>query len=442
MSIEQSVLARQILIEKSNPTEIDQIVNSKGRKELYEYCSIILTKAIYEQSLNIEQNIFDYTISVFCDEILGFGIIQEIMDDDEITDIFINGPERVFVEKKGKISLTPLRYVNDQHLIDFAQRLVAKVGRRIDEVQPLVDSRLPDGSRINVVIPPIAIDGASISIRKFSKSRITFKEMIEYGSMSANMANFLVMAAMARLNIIISGGTGSGKTTLLNALSQFISPGERIVTIEDAAELKLQQEHVVRLETRPPSLEGTNEITIRRLLINSLRMRPDRIIIGECRGNEAFEMLQAMNTGHDGSMSTVHANSPKEAISRLENMALTAEVGLPALSVRKNIVSAVDLIIQITRCNDGVRRILSITEVIGMEGEIPVLHEIFKWEHKQATHHSGVSYIDAHLNQQSAMNSYYAYGINVDSQVSEKIINAGYREELLQAVAKTDSLII
>ncbi|ECC2365789.1 CpaF family protein, partial [Salmonella enterica] len=302
---------------------------------------------------------------IMADEISGEGPLRPLLEDESVTDILVNGPENIYIERYGKLERSPYRFINNEQLTDIAKRMVQRVGRRLDESSPLVDARLKDGSRLNVVIPPVALDGTSVSIRKFSKSRLDFNRLIESGAMNTAIANFLIIAARCRVSIIISGGTGSGKTTLLNALSQYIADDERIVTLEDAAELRLMQPHVLRMETRLAGIENTGRVTMRDLLVNSLRMRPDRIIVGECRGEEAFEMLQAMNTGHDGSMSTLHANSPRDAISRLENMVMMAGMNMPVESIRRNIASAINIIIQVSRLNDGTRKIMNISEVMG-----------------------------------------------------------------------------
>ena len=313
-------------------------------------------------------------------DMLGLGPLEPLIADETVSDIMVNGPKQVYVERRGKLELTDVIFRDNAHLMNICTKIVTRIGRRIDESRPLVDARLPDGSRVNIIIPPLAIDGASVSIRKFSKKSITLDIMAANLSMSPAMATMLKIAARCRLNILISGGTGSGKTTLLNALSRMIDSTERTVTIEDAAELQLQQPHVVRLETRPPNLEGTGEITMRDLLSNALRMRPDRIIIGECRGEEAFDMLQAMNTGHDGSMSTIHANNPREALTRLENMIGMAGINLPSRAMRTQIASAVHLICQVQRMRDGGRRVSHITEVVGMEGEIITTQDLFTFQ--------------------------------------------------------------
>ncbi|MBW8271255.1 CpaF family protein [Caldovatus sp. SYSU G05006] len=315
------------------------------------------------------------------DDMLGLGPLAPLLEDESITDIMVNGPYRVFVEQGGKVSLHPARFRDAGHLAAIAQRIAAAVGRRIDESSPMVDARLADGSRVNIVFPPLALQGPCLSIRKFARRKLDFVQMVRNGSLSPALARVLEIAARARLNIIVSGGTGSGKTTMLNALSRLIDPSERIVTVEDAAELQLQQPHVVSLETRPPNLEGRGEVTQRDLVKNALRMRPDRIILGECRGAEAFDMLQAMNTGHDGSMSTIHANSTRDAVTRIENMVLMGQTSLPARAIRHQIVSAVDLIVQVERMRDGVRRVTQLAEVVGLEGDAVILHDIFQWEY-------------------------------------------------------------
>jgi pilus assembly protein CpaF len=313
-------------------------------------------------------------------DMLGLGPLQLLLDDESVTDIMVNGPDRVFIERGGKVSLSDVRFRDAAHVGNICQRIASAMGRRVDESSPMCDARLADGSRVNIVFTPLALDGPYISIRKFAKRRLTFERMVAGGSCSEQLARILEIAGRARLNIIISGGTGSGKTTLMNAISKTIDVGERIVTIEDAAELQLQQPHVVRLETRPPSLEGKGEVTQRDLVRNALRMRPDRVIVGEVRSAEAFDMLQAMNTGHDGSMSTVHANTTRDAISRIENMVQMGNMGLPLRAIRTQIVGAVDLIVQVERQRDGKRRVTQVTDVLGMEGEMVTLNDIFHLE--------------------------------------------------------------
>ncbi len=352
------------------------------REELARQLQELVAEIVAERRLGLSSRDQQELCIRLVDDMVGLGPLEPLLRDETVTDIMVNGPEAVYVERRGKLELTDVRFRDDRHLFNIAQRIVTRVGRRVDETSPICDARLPDGSRVNIVIPPLALDGCAISIRKFAKHRITLDQMVRQGNISAPLARLLEIAAACRLNIIISGGTGSGKTTLLNALSQLIDPGERIITIEDAAELRLQQPHVVRLETRPPNLEGEGEVTMRDLVRNALRMRPDRIICGEVRGAEAFDMLQAMNTGHDGSMCTLHANSPREAIVRLENMVTMATANLPTRAIRTQIVGAVNLIIQVARMRDGIRRVTQVTEVVGMEGEVVTLQDLFVYEYQ------------------------------------------------------------
>jgi pilus assembly protein CpaF len=313
-------------------------------------------------------------------EILGLGPIQPLMDDSEISEILVNGPRQVYIERRGKLELTNVQFQDDNHVMRIIERIISPLGRRIDESSPMVDARTKNGSRVNAIIPPLALNGPTISIRKFSKDPFKIEDYIRFGTVTPEMATFLKACVQVRLNIVVSGGTGSGKTTCLNILSDFIPPDERIVTIENAAELQLRQDHVVTLESKPANIEGKGEITINDLVINALRMRPDRIVVGECRGKEALAMLQAMNTGHDGSMTTLHANTARDAVSRLETMVLMAGFDLPAKAIREQIAAAVDLIIQLERMKDGTRKVVSITEVQGMEGDVVVLQDVFKFE--------------------------------------------------------------
>ena len=340
----------------------------------------MISKIIDKEHKNISRGERNILIKEVLDEALGLGALEELLANDNVSEIMVNGHDQIFVENKGKLSLSKVTFTSNFYLKKVIERIVTPLGRRIDETSPYVDARLRDGSRVNAVIEPIAIDGPSITIRKFSKKPFTIKNYLEYKSITEPMINFLKICVENGMNVLISGGTGSGKTTLLNSLSGFIPATERIVTIEDAAELQLKQEHVVRLETRPPNLEGTGAVSIRDLVKNSLRMRPDRIIVGECRGGEALDMLQAMNTGHDGSMTTVHANNPTEAIGRVETLCLMAGMDLPAAAIRKQIASAVHLIVQISRLSDGSRKVKSITEVVGMSGENVTLTEIFRFK--------------------------------------------------------------
>ena len=314
--------------------------------------------------------------SIF-DEMVGLGPIEPLLKDETISDILINGPHQVYVERRGELELTPVRFRDNDHLLRIVNRIVAGVGRRIDESQPMVDARLADGSRVNAAIAPVAIDGAAVSIRKFSKKPLTLERLVEVGAMPQGVADFLYGAVRARVSTVISGGTGSGKTTLLNALSAAISEGERLITIEDAAELQLQQPHVVRMETRPPNIEGKGEIRQRELVKNALRMRPDRVILGEVRSEEAFDMLQAMNTGHEGSMATIHSNNPREAVGRLEQMVAMGGLSISPEAVRAQIASAVGLIVQVMRLPDGKRKLTYVTEIVGMEGNVVQMQDIF-----------------------------------------------------------------
>jgi pilus assembly protein CpaF len=313
-------------------------------------------------------------------EILGLGPLQNLLEDDTITEVMVNGPKNIYIERAGKIHRVPMSFESDEHVLRIIDRIVAPLGRRIDESSPYVDARLPDGSRVNAVIPPISLIGPTITIRKFAKNPFTLEQMINMGTVTPEALNFLKASVEARLNIIISGGTGSGKTTFLNVLSQFIPSDERIITIENAAELQLRQEHVVTLESRPPNIEGQGEITIRQLVINSLRMRPDRIIVGEIRDEAALDMLQAMNTGHDGSLTTCHSNSPRDTLTRVETMTLMAGMELPSRAIREHIASAIDLVVHQARMRDGSRKIVNITEVSGMEGDVITMTDVFSFD--------------------------------------------------------------
>jgi pilus assembly protein CpaF len=336
---------------------------------------------VYVQTkVNLPEDIRKQIFDNILDELTGFGPIQPLLEDPDVSEVMVNGPKKIYIEKGGQLTKSPITFDDDDHVLRIIDRIILPLGRRVDADSPTVDARLPDGSRVNAVIRPVSIDGPCITIRKFRKDKLSVQQLVDYGSLTNHMAEFIRACVIARLNIVISGGTGSGKTTLLNVLSSFIPENERIVTIEDAAELQLQQDHILRMETKVASVDGTGAVTIRDLVRNSLRMRPDRIVVGECRGGEALDMLQAMNTGHDGSLTTLHANTPRDALSRLETMVLMSGMDLPLKVVRQQISSAVDLIIQQTRLKDGSRKVTAITEVVGMEGEIVVLTDIFKFE--------------------------------------------------------------
>lgn len=311
------------------------------------------------------------------DDMLGYGPLEILLAEDGIADIMINGPDTVYVERKGKIQKTDIKFRDNQHLVTICQRIVGAIGRRVDESSPICDARLPDGSRVNAIIPPLAVDGACMTIRKFAKDKLTLEKLLEFGAMTPSCAKLIMAIGRCRTNVLVSGGTGSGKTTMLNCLTRYIEAGERIITCEDACELQLQQPHVVRLETRPANLEGVGEVTMRDLIKNCLRMRPERIIVGEVRGPEAFDLLQAMNTGHDGSMGTVHANNPREALSRMENMIAMGNLNIPQSAVREQIASAVNVIIQVQRLRDGSRKVTHVTEITGMEGEVVTMQDLF-----------------------------------------------------------------
>jgi len=339
-----------------------------------------LDEAYVQTKVSLPEDLRKQIFHDILDELTGFGPIQPLLEDEDISEVMVNGPKKVFIEKKGKLTKSPVTFDDDDHVLRVIDRIILPLGRRVDADTPTVDARLPDGSRVNAVVRPVSIDGPSITIRKFKKDKLSIQQLIDFGSLTSQMAEFIRACVLAHLNIVISGGTGSGKTTLLNVLSGFIPEEERIITIEDAAELQLQQDHVLRMETKVANTDGRGAVSIRDLVRNSLRMRPDRIVVGECRGGEALDMLQAMNTGHDGSLTTLHANSPRDAISRMETMVLMAGMDLPLKVVRQQISSAVDLIIQQSRLKDGSRKVTAITEVVGMEGDIVVLTDIFKFE--------------------------------------------------------------
>jgi pilus assembly protein CpaF len=358
---------------------------SLPRNELVRQLEGMVSELLAEHRLQLNRPEQSDLVYQVVNDMLGLGPLEPLLEDDSVTDIMINGPKQIYIEKRGKIELTPVTFEDNAHLLNICNRIVSRVGRRVDEASPICDARLQDGSRVNIIIPPLAIDGASVSIRKFGKRQIGFDQMAQQGNISPAMATMLRIAARCRLNLVVSGGTGSGKTTMLNALSGMIDNGERVVTIEDAAELRMQQPHVVRLETRPANLEGNGEVSMRDLVKNALRMRPDRIILGEVRGPEAIDLLQAMNTGHDGSMGTLHANRPREALTRLENMVTMGVASLPPKAIRTQIAGSLQMIVQISRMRDGVRRVTHITEVMGMEGEVVITQDLFTYDFKGET---------------------------------------------------------
>jgi pilus assembly protein CpaF len=363
------------LISELDPT-MDVSQTEEVRRTIEEMYGTILAEEHIVLSRSERQRLFEQIVA----EILGLGPLEPLLADPHVTEIMVNGAKNIYVERKGKISRASLVFESDEHLMRIIERIVAPLGRRIDESMPYVDARLADGSRVNAVIPPISLIGPVLTIRKFFKIPLTVEQLIQFGTVTAESMEFMKAAVVGKLNIIVSGGTGSGKTTFLNILSGYIPNDERIITVENAAELQLRQEHVVTLESRPPNIEGRGEITIQDLVINCLRMRPDRIVVGECRGPEAFDMLQAMNTGHEGSLSTIHANNPREATARLENMILMAGMDLPHRAIREQIASAVDVIVQLERLRDGSRRVVAMTEVQGMEGDVITMSDIFKFE--------------------------------------------------------------
>lgn len=366
---------QQKLIAELDPS-IDISQSSEVRSTIQEMFETMLVEEQIVLSRNEKRVLFEQIVA----EILGFGPLEKYLSVDGITEIMVNGPRHVYIEREGKLQRVNTLFEDDEHLMRIIDRIVAPLGRRIDEGSPMVDARLPDGSRVNAVIPPISINGPALTIRLFAKIPLTIDNLVEFGSITREAVDFLRACILAKLNIVVSGGTGSGKTTLLNILSNFIPDGDRIVTIENAAELQLRQEHVVTLESRPPNVEGRGEVSIRDLVVNSLRMRPDRIVVGEVRSGEALDMLQAMNTGHDGSLTTLHANSPRDALSRLETMVLMAGMELPHRAIREQIASALDVVVHTDRMRDGTRKVVSVSEVQGMEGDVITMSEIFRFE--------------------------------------------------------------
>jgi pilus assembly protein CpaF len=364
------------LIETIDLTQLAQLDPESARDEIRDIVAEIISIKNVVMSIAEQEALLDD----ICNDVLGYGPLEPLLARDDIADIMVNGANSVFIEVSGKISKTGIRFRDNGQLMNICQRIVSQVGRRVDESSPICDARLPDGSRVNVIVPPLAIDGPTLTIRKFKKDKLKLSNLVEFGSISPAGAKILQIIGACRCNVLISGGTGSGKTTLLNTLTAFIDPTERVITCEDAAELQLQQPHVVRLETRPPNLEGSGQVTMRDLVKNCLRMRPERIIVGEVRGSEAFDLLQAMNTGHDGSMGTLHANTPREALSRLESMITMGGFSLPPKTIREIIVAAVDIVIQAARLRDGSRRITQITEVLGLEGETIITQDLLVYD--------------------------------------------------------------
>jgi pilus assembly protein CpaF len=364
------------LIDSIDLSQLATMEQEAAREEIRDIVAEIIALKSIVMSISEQEDLLED----ICNDVLGYGPLEPLLARDDIADIMVNGSQKCYIEVGGKVKLTNVRFRDDAHLMNVCQRIVSQVGRRVDESSPICDARLPDGSRVNVIAPPLSIDGAALTIRKFKKDKLTLQQLVKYNSISPEGAEVLRILGRVRANVLISGGTGSGKTTLLNCLTAFIEKDERVITCEDSAELQLQQPHVVRLETRPPNLEGEGEITMRDLVKNCLRMRPERIIVGEVRGPEAFDLLQAMNTGHDGSMGTLHANSPREALSRLESMITMGGYSLPSRTIREMICSSIDVVVQAARLRDGSRRITAISEVLGMEGDVIVTQDIFLYD--------------------------------------------------------------
>ena len=360
--------------------ELDPKLDVNKTDEVRKNLETLYNAALEEENIPMNRADRSKLFEQLVADILGYGPIEPLLGDESITEVMVNGPKSVYIERAGKVEKTSITFESDAHVSRIIDRIVSPIGRRVDESQPYVDARLPNGSRVNIIIPPLALRGPTVTIRKFFKRMLTAERLIEIGSISPEAIELLKACSYARLNVVVSGGTGTGKTTFLNMLSSFIPSDERIITVENAAELQLQQEHVITLESRPPNIEGKGEVTIRDLVINTLRMRPDRIVVGECRSGEALDMLQAMNTGHDGSMTTIHANSPRDTLSRLETMVLMAGLDLPVRAIREQIAAAIDVIIQLERMRDGTRRTVAITEVQGMEGDVIVMQDVFKFE--------------------------------------------------------------
>ncbi len=368
----------RILISRLDLEKLSRVDSTQARQAV----ASVVKEIIAEQKVPLSMNEQQRIQANLLDEVFGLGPLEPLLRDPKISDVLVNGKDRVFIERDGVLEKTDTTFRDDRHLMQIIDRIVSRVGRRVDESSPMVDARLPDGSRVNAIIPPLALDGPTLSIRRFGTGPVAANQLVELKSISVEMIEMLAAAVRSRISILVSGGTGAGKTTFLNILSQYIPKNERLVTIEDAAELQLAQENIVRLETRPPNIEGVGAIRQRQLLVNSLRMRPDRIIIGEVRGEEAFDMLQAMNTGHEGSMTTVHANSPRDALSRLESMVAMTNLNLPERTVRQQIASAIAIVVQVSRLSDGTRKVVSISEITGMEENVISMHEIFSFNKK------------------------------------------------------------
>jgi len=425
-----NIQARELLL-----AELDPLLASKlSKDELEQHIEGLFNQLADRKRWLFSEQEQRNLISSLLDDMLGIGPIQVLLDDPSITDIMVNGAQQIFVEQYGRLNKSDVAFRDEQHLRHVAQRIASFVGRRIDESSPMVDARLSDGSRVNIIIPPLALDGTCISIRKFSEHKLSLFQLSESGSLSHSMAKFLEIAAKARLNILVSGGTGAGKTTLLNALSDPIEDNERIVTIEDAAELKLQQSQVIRLETRPASLEGNGEVNQRDLVRNALRMNPRRIILGEVRGAEAFDMLQAMNTGHEGSMSTLHANSARDAIYRLENMLLMGQQNLPVSMMRRQIMSSIDLIIQVERMRDGKRRITEITDLVGLENDTPITQNIFEFRLHQDHEDNSSSDHSIASPANHSIEGEYVQTASINVSFLEKVRYAGLAKEFEQCM--------
>jgi pilus assembly protein CpaF len=364
------------LIDTIDLSQLSKMDMDQAREEIRDIVNDIITVKNVVMSIAEQEELLED----ICNDVLGYGPLEPLLARDDIADIMVNGADRIFIEVRGKVEETEIRFRDNSQLLNICQRIVSQVGRRVDEASPICDARLPDGSRVNVIVPPLSIDGPALTIRKFKKDKLTLDQLVQFGTITPEGASILQIIGRVRCNVLVSGGTGSGKTTLLNCLTRYIDTDERVITCEDAAELQLQQPHVVRLETRPPNIEGEGEVTMRDLVKNCLRMRPERIIVGEVRGPEAFDLLQAMNTGHDGSMGTLHANSPREALSRIESMITMGGFSLPSKTLREMIVSSIDVIVQAARLRDGSRRITHVTEVLGMEGEVIITQDLFIYD--------------------------------------------------------------